>query len=151
MSVQLEMSPLQLKELLYKKVLIEAAVDLSDVENYWAPTFDFDGVKVVADLSVGVAKDQGDDPRHFMVEMTIAIPNNPEDGKRAPYAIDIRAQAWIEVADGIPGDRRREVVEINGASLILGAVRELVLQVTGRSGLGPMLLPTLRFRPLSTP
>jgi len=150
MSVQLEMSPLQLKEMLYKKVLIEAAVDLTEVENYWAPTFDFHGVKMVTDLSVGVARDQQDDPRHFMVEMKVAIPNEPEDGKRAPYTIDIQAQAWIEVADGIPKDKRREIVEVNGASLILGAVRELVLQVTGRSGLGPMLLPTLRFLPQPT-
>ena len=73
MSVQLQTSPLQLKELLYKKVLIEAAVDLSEVEGYWAPTFDFEGVKLVADLAVGIAKDHQDDPRHFMVEMTVAI------------------------------------------------------------------------------
>jgi len=150
MSVQLEMSPLQLKELLYKKVLIESAVDLTEVESYWAPTFDFDGVKMVTDLAVGVAKDQQDDPRNFMVEMKVAIPNEPEDGKRAPYTIDIQAQAWIEVADGIAKEKRREIVEINGASLILGAIRELVLQVTGRSGLGPMLLPTLRFLPQPT-
>lgn len=150
MSVQLQISPLQLKELLYKKVLIESAVDLSQVEEYWAPTFDLDGVKLVTDLAVGVAKDQQDDPRQFMVEMTVAIPNDPEDGKRAPYTLDIQVQAWIEVADGIPKDKRREIVEINGASLILGAVRELVLQVTGRSGLGPMLLPTLRILPHST-
>lgn len=85
-----------------------------------------------------------------MVEMTVAIPNDPEDGKRAPYTLDIQAQAWIEVVDTIPSDKRREFVEVNGASLILGAIRELVLQVTGRSGLGPMLLPTLRFTPQPT-
>ena len=151
MSVQLQMSPLQLKELLYKKILIEAAVDLTEAEGYWAPTFDFEGVKLVADLAVGFAKGQQDDPRQFMVEMTVAIPNDPEDGKRAPYTLDIQAQAWIEVADGIPKDKRREIVEVNGASLILGAIRELVLQVTGRSGLGPMLLPTLRFLPQPAP
>lgn len=111
MSVQLEMSPLQLKELLYKKVLIESAVDLTEVESYWAPTFDFDGVKMVTDLAVGVAKDQQDNPRHFMVEMKVAIPNEPEDGKRAPYTIDIQAQAWIEVADGIAKEKRREIVD----------------------------------------
>jgi len=77
-------------------------VDLTEAEGYWAPPFDFERVKLVADIAVGFAKDQQDDPRQFMVEMTVAIPNDPEDGKRAPYTLHIQAQAWIEAADGIP-------------------------------------------------
>lgn len=132
---------------------METAVPLSakedELQSLWAPDFDFDGVEVKVKVDVATNKEQGDSPSDFMVTVVLQVPNG-EIGKKAPYTVDVNAIGWFSLAPGVSDDRE-EIVRVNGASLLLGAVRELVCTITARSALGVMTLPTLRIIPKTSP
>jgi len=144
----MELSPLQLKQLIFTRLHVETAAGLDQVEALWAPTFDFTGVTLKVDVSLSTPEAASpDEPALFMLTVHLSIPNEPGIGTIAPYAIDMAAQAWFELDPDFASEKREELVYINGASLVLGAMREMVQQMTARSAFGPMLLPTLRFLP----
>jgi preprotein translocase subunit SecB len=125
--------------------VVELSDSLEKVDERWAPNFDFEGVNISTEINSAVPQEQVDAPRNFMITLRFSVLN--ETGKQCPYKIDLVAQGWFELAESIAQEKREELVRINGASLLLGAMRELVLQLTARSGFGPLLLPTLRFLP----
>lgn len=144
---QVQLSPLQMKHLIFTKIVVELADSLEKTGELWAPNFDMNGVTVLAEISTAMPDDQVNDPINFMVTMRLAILNEKENSKKSPYKIDISAQAWFEISSGIEIEKREDLVRVNGASLIMGAIRELVIQLTSRSGFGALTLPTLRFMP----
>jgi len=144
----MELSPLQLKQLIFTRLHVEAAAGLDQVEAFWAPTFDFTGVTLKVDVSLSTPESApADEAPLFMLAVHLSIPNEPGSSVIAPYAIDMAAQAWFELDPAFASEKREELVRINGVSLVLGAMREMVQQMTARSAFGPMLLPTLRFLP----
>jgi len=144
----MELSPLQLKQLIFTRLHVETAAALDQVETLWAPTFDFTGVTIKVDVSLSTPEAASPDQSAlFMLTVHLNIPNEPGNGNIAPYTIDMAAQAWFELAPAFASEKREELVSINGASLVVGAMREMVQQMTARSAFGPMLLPTLRFLP----
>lgn len=144
---QVQLSPLQMKHLIFTKIVVELADSLEKTNELWAPSFDMSGVIVLTEISTAMPDDQVNDPVNFMVTMRLAILNEAEGSKKAPYKIDIAAQAWFDISTGIEVGKREDLVRINGASLMMGAIRELVIQLTSRSGFGALTLPTLRFMP----
>lgn len=142
-----ELSPLQMKQLIYTKVRVELSTGLDEAEQYWAPNFDLDGVEFLTEVTTAYPEEQADDPKNFMVALRFAILNEAEGKKRAPYTIDIHAQAWFELKPGLPVEKREDIVRVNGASMLLGSMREVISQLTARSGFGPLIVPTLRFLP----
>lgn len=144
---QVQLSPLQMKQLIFTKIIVELADSLEKTSELWAPSFDMNGVIVLTEISTAMPDDQIANPVNFMVTMRLAILNEKEGSKKAPYKIDIAAQAWFEISSGIEIGKREDLVRVNGASLIMGAIRELVIQLTSRSGFGALTLPTLRFMP----
>lgn len=146
-----ELSPLQMKQLIYTKVRVELAAGLEDAQQYWAPNFDLDGVEFLTEVTTAYPEDQASDPVNFMVALRFAILNETEGKKRAPYTVDIHAQGWFELKPGLPVEKREDLVRVNGSSMILGAMREVISQLTARSGFGPLVIPTLRFLPDKKP
>lgn len=150
METSIEASPLQLKQLLYSKIQIEA-VDALD-EDMWAPTFNFDGVAINSEVLLVVQEGEEEDPKDFMMLLKLSVRNDSEeDGKLSPYTFDIHSQAWFEMAPIFDVEKRESLVRINGASMIVSAMRELLTQLTARSVYGPMTLPSLRFLPSGEP
>lgn len=147
MAGEMELSPLQLKQLVFSKFFCEAIAELENAENLWAPTFDFDGVQLKTEVLTALQEGQEDDPRDFMVAVRFSILNNIADSKKAPYTIEIHAQGWFELAPICPPEEREQLVRVNGASMILSTMRELITQFTARSVFGALTIPTLRFLP----
>ncbi|MFK0570339.1 hypothetical protein [Endozoicomonas sp.] len=146
MSVDVSFSPIQVKQLLFKKVLIEPRKPVDDDEGLWAPQFDFEGVEIKTDIMTAYDENE-DDPTHFMVCVRIQIANEKKDGaKLAPYTVDVEGQAFIHLLAPFPAEMRESIVSVNGSTVVVGAIRELVSQLTSRSLYGPMVLPTLRFQ-----
>ncbi len=148
-SHEVQLSPIQLKHLIFTKIRVELSDGLEKTSELWAPNFNMDGVRIFNEITVAKPEDQMGDPKNFMITMRLAILNEVEDCKKAPYTIDLVAQAWLETTLQNDPAQREDIVRVNGASLILGAMRELVVQLTARSGFGPLMLPTLRFMPLA--
>lgn len=146
MADQLAVSPLQLRQLVFTKIYVEpSACETEEEESaLWAPSFDFEGVNLGTEILLGQDPRQKNAPSDFNMLLTLKISN--EAGKKAPYKIEVQAQAWF-VLDSFEPQKRKSLVHVNGGSMIIGAIRELITQLTGRSIYGPMLLPSLRLLP----
>jgi preprotein translocase subunit SecB len=88
---------------------------------------------------------QNDDVR-YSVELKLSA--SPKEGQKDfPYSIRI---GLIGVFDGrsLPEEKRDQLVVVNGASMLYGIAREIVLSLTSRSVGGPVMLPTVEFSEL---
>lgn len=147
MAANMTFSPLQMKQLLFTKIEVETYEYPDGAEIPWGPTFDFDGVTINTEVMTATQEGQEEDPRSFLVMVKVAIPNSPDCEKPAPYTVDINAQAWFELAPEFDKQKRESIVAVNGSSMIVGAIREMLTQITSRSLFGPLTLPSLRFIP----
>lgn len=138
------MSPLQLKQLLFGRIHVEAIDSTRLPENTWAPNFDLSGVLIRTHIEVDPKEVDEAGFKKFVVAMILQIPNSDEDEVLAPYTIDVQAQALFEMAPMEDEEKRESLMKINGASVIISAIREQITQITARSIYGPLTLPTLR-------
>lgn len=145
----LDMSPLQLKQLVFGRVHVEAVSSSRLPEDPWAPTFDMSNVLIQASIDVIPQASDNDKVMRYVVVVVFRIPNAEEEEVVAPYTIDVEAQALIEMAAVEDEKRGENLVRVNGGSMIVGAIREQVTQLTARSIYGPLTLPTLRILPKS--
>lgn len=135
-------SPIQLQRIIYTKVSVAPNVDLGDASPR-AIAFDFEGVNVKAKLGMAAKKGQEDEPRDFMVNLEILIDN--KEGKPTPYAIDIGVIGLFNVLPSLDKNRREDLLTVNGASILYGAIREMVTSITSRFALGALTLPGMNF------
>jgi preprotein translocase subunit SecB len=147
MANNMSLSPLQMKQLLFTKIKVEAYDYPEETETPWAPTFDFDGVTINTEVMTATQEGQEEDPRNFLVMVKISIPNAPNTQKNSPYTVEIHAQAWFEISSDFEKEKRESIIAVNGSSMIVGAIREMLTQLTARSLFGPLTLPSLRFHP----
>ncbi|WOX04718.1 hypothetical protein [Microbulbifer pacificus] len=147
MFAKVEASPLQLQQLVFTRVHVDALVPSDVTDDIWAPDFDFTDVEFAHEVMVMPKEGQEEDPREFILALKFAIPNNNENSKLAPYTVDVQAQAIFTFAPIFEPKKRESLVTVNGCSMVIGAIREMLCQLTARSVYGPMTLPTLRFIP----
>jgi hypothetical protein len=79
--------------------------------------------------------------------MSVDVRFGPSD-KAQPvrYQGHLTVQGRFEVHPEFAEDKRLDLVRMNGGSLLLGSVREMVLTITSRSAKGPFELPTFDAR-----
>lgn len=105
--------------------------------------FDFQGVNIRANVRSSMKKGQESDPQDFLVTLGIVIDN--KEGKQTPYNIDVSLLGVFKVLPSLAADRREDLVTVNGASILYGAIRETVLGLTSRFSAGPFTLPGMNF------
>jgi len=137
-------SPLQLKHLLFTKVLVDPEVPFEEADTFKHGEFSFEGVVFDVNLTTAQAAGQEADPRDFMIKLHVGISNKKDT--HAPYKIDIGVVGLFTVSEVILLEDRNNIVTVNGASMLYGAIREQVATLTSRSYLGSMVLPTMDFR-----
>jgi hypothetical protein len=62
------------------------------------------------------------------------------------YRGHLAVMGFFEVHSEFAENKRLDLVRMNGGSLLLGAIREMVLTITSRSARGPFELPTFDAR-----
>ena len=67
------------------------------------------------------------------------------EGKNAPYAIKMEIFGYFRVPDQMPEEIREKMVKTNGSSILYGAAREIIREMTGRGIYGKTYLPTVSF------
>lgn len=144
MSIQL--SPLQLMQMVFTKTRVETFEDADGLGEIWAPQFDFEGVNLLVENTVGQQENNTTD---FLVALRVAVLNEADAVKKAPYAFDIAVQGVFKLAADFTCDDRYDLVRVNGSAMLYGAIRDMLQQITARSMLGTLLLPTLHFLPES--
>lgn len=66
----------------------------------------------------------------------------PDGDKKARYQGRVAVQGTFQVDPEFDKTKEEALVKFNSGSLLLAAIREMVLILTSRSALGPMELPT---------
>ena len=122
MTVKMSASPLQLKQIIFSKVEVEAVDD----DSAFDADFDFDGVLINTEIMTAIKEGEEADPQNFIVALKYEIPNEEEQEKTVPYTIALEAQGWFELAPIYDIEKRKDMVTVNGASMIVGAMREMV-------------------------
>lgn len=139
-------SPLQLQRLFFIKMLVEANPQYDGEK----PAFDyeFSGTPFLFEVGCGPSSEEADNSNEFIVRVRLAIANENSDEQQAPYSIDLDAHAVFRLHPDFECEDRQDLVKINGASMVIAAMREQVSLLTGRSVYGPMTLPSLRVLPV---
>ena len=80
--------------------------------------------------------------QRFTVELNLHA--EPREGGTFPYRFKI---ALVGLFDGhdLPEERREPLVCVNGASMLYGVAREMLLGISHRFIHGPIMLPTVHF------
>lgn len=126
------------------------ALSITPIENY---TPDFDGGLYPgfnnANFSIGVRLGEAEQNNEVQFMVRLDLSASPKKDASFPYEFDISAEAIVSF-HGIEDDpaKLRELVLVNGASLLYGALREVVLTLTSRFPNAPVMLPSADFRTL---
>lgn len=93
---------------------------------------------------VSLGEVQGDaDPHDFAV--LLAINCDPSEKSHFPYSFVISLEGVFSIKHDGDLNERKRLVMCNGASMLYGSAREMLLSLTARQKNGPMLLPSVNF------
>ena len=93
----------------------------------------------------GYAVDE-ENPRRHRVSLKLMIEARPNT--RPPYIGEVEVVGYFKVLDGWPEDKMMDLVSVNGPSVLYGAIREMIVNLTGRFSHGAVQIPTVRFPPM---
>ena len=146
----MQLSPLQLLEYTFDGVSI-VLVDGYKADPAFAPGLVFFPGKLAMSADTGLALlDEKEKYSDFGVKLALRV--GPKEDAQAPYNIQVSVRGIVRMhltqVEGQAEERRVRAL-VNGASLLYGAVREMVSTVTSRSAHGPLLLPSLNFQDLA--
>ena len=125
------LSPLQLKHYSFTQVAIRAVEDGSAEAEV---TFEHQ-------FRCG---SKADNPLIWRADLQVTM--SGDNAKPFTYSGVICIRGIFEIHPDFPEVRRQELIRVNGASLLYGAIREMILNITSRSLKGPLILPTVSFQ-----
>ena len=130
-------SPLTLERHFFSKVEIDSHIDGHlGIPNLFH-----------CDAQLGRAEGAG---RRFQIILKLKLDSPPE--KKATYTGEIHAVGLFRVADNWPEENVNDLVQVNGCSILFGAIRELILNLTSRGPWPPVMLNSFSFvRPKDKP
>lgn len=125
----------------------ECSVVARDVEfddiNVEGPYPSFANQKLNSTVNIATSE-QSENPNNFLLSLDIEC--SPDDSSSFPYKFMFRVEGIFECnsfSDNV--EERKKLVVCNGSTMLYGAVRELLLNLTSRQKYGPVLLPTTSF------
>jgi hypothetical protein len=141
----MRVSPLQPKGHVFQEVSIQMEVD-ADNNPVPAVGFDFAGVRILCDVGHADVEENDSQPTEdsMLVSLHLRIPN--EEGTKCPYKVSVAVTGifkWLKKET--KREERRDLTVVNGATILYGAIREMVMAITARSVSGQMLLPSVNF------
>lgn len=110
--------------------------------------FPFKGVTFRRRMSLQYDRDKAEDPKGFVFGLNVMLTENAddEDNVNLPYNIDIKAVVYMQYeSDQLSGMERFRAVRATGYSVLYGAIREMVSNLTARSPHGMWSLPSANF------
>jgi hypothetical protein len=151
----MKLSSIQVISLTFRRLQVE--VDLEQLRAAPAEPTDahalLQGVLLNTEVSFSPLPERDErGVRHF-VRLRLQIHNQLEGieppPRPSPYLIDLEGGAVIAMQDDLAArEDAEDLLRINGASLIWGAMREQLAQLTSRMPAGTALLPAVSFQDL---
>lgn len=136
----------------FPKVLIETKenfdgefeVDLLKLQ------FNFKGSKFLRNVGLSYPDDEMESPRTFIFSLAIKLKEEDQDEVTLPYNIEVKAKALMYYrSDKHQGEELFRAVRTTGYSILYGAIREMVSNITARGPHGMWVLPAADFRQAS--
>lgn len=124
-------SPLQLEHYFFTHIEIHTHPD-ADVEH---------GTGFGAEVQCARHED---DPHRWMITLTVSL-KGEDDEAPPPYTGEFEIVGMFRVADDYPEDKVAKLAHINGAAILYGTIREMVVNLTTRGPFPPVMLPTTTF------
>jgi preprotein translocase subunit SecB len=84
------------------------------------------------------------DPLNWILELTVEFGGDQGEAK-APYAGLMRIEGIFNIHKDYPEDKRDSLIKVTGASILYGACREMLANLTARSSHGIISLPSVSF------
>lgn len=131
--------PLELKHHFFTDVVVTA--------NHNVPHEDIKNGKVFGcevEVNVNVVGAPNND-REFQVQLTIKAVE--AQSHVMGYEVKLTTVGFFIITDETPPERRKDLANILGASLLYGAAREFLYSITMRGPHPPIYLPTISFIP----
>ena len=85
-----------------------------------------------------------ENPREYQLVLALELGSNTPD-QESPYTARLTIEGEFEVAEAYPADTREELIRVTGASMLYGACREMLANLTARSTHGMSTLPSVSF------
>lgn len=127
------MPPLRIVDYIFPEVECSACLDYpSDPSEQDDPMVNIDAIQAV----------KQDDENLHRLSLDIRFGG---DKRKVSYRGRVKVVGLFEVRPDCPD--KKEIVRINGGSLLYSAAREFVLSITSRGPNPPLLLPTIRLLP----
>lgn len=140
----MKLSPLQLKHYHFTGISILARPGVvpeeSAVDSESYPVFGPD--ELSTNVSLGLPEEDVD-PHEFAVLLVISC--EPSEESKFPYVFAVSLEGVFSIKHDGELEERKKLVVCNGASMLYGAAREVLLSLTARQKHGPMLLPSANF------
>ncbi len=125
----LKPSPIQILSQDFTEVSVQSQNDSEDGAN-------------ILDVNTSLLPVDGQD-RVWNLLLSVNVDSDPE-GKRPPYLAQVKVSGVYKVHESYSGDPKR-LVSITGASILYGAAREMLCNITSRCGNGMLTLPSVSF------
>lgn len=110
--------------------------------------FPFKGVTFRRRMSLQYDRETSEDPKSFVFGLNVMLSDNPDvaDNSPLPYDVDIKAVVYMRYeSDDLQGMERFRAVRATGYSILYGAIREMVSNLTARAPHGMWSLPSANF------
>jgi len=89
-------------------------------------------------------RDHPENPRKFLLILRVELSSSTPD-QESPYSANLTIEGEFEVLEGYTAGSPEELVNITGASMLYGACREMLANLTARSTHGMSTLPSVSF------
>lgn len=89
-------------------------------------------------------QERTDNPRMFRLTLRVDLGSNTPD-QESPYTATLTIEGEFEVAEGYTAASAEDLVNVTGASMLYGACREMLANLTARSIHGMSTLPSVSF------
>ncbi|MFV3283729.1 hypothetical protein ACNFCI_06610 [Pseudomonas sp. NY15356] len=110
--------------------------------------FPFKGVTFRRRMSLQYDKRNPEDPKSFVFGLNLMIAEDSEDPENVslPYNVDVKAIVYMKYeSDQLEGMERFRAVRATGYTILYGAIREMVSNLTARAPHGMWSLPSANF------
>ena len=141
----MRVSPLQPKGHVFEEVSIQVQFDENN-NPIPAIGFDFAGVRISCDVGHADVEEDNSEPTDDTMLISLRFRILNEEGKKCPYKVTIAASGifkWLNKETD--QEKSCDLTVVNGATILYGAIREMVMTVTARSVSGQLLLPAVNF------
>ena len=77
--------------------------------------------------------------------MILRVSHQPKSEINSPYSFTVEVMGTLEISKKFPEEKKQMLLQVNGASILYGVIREILRSITSNAPYSQVLLPSLSF------